>query len=311
MPSFSIITNDMNSKHLPVMTILLLGTLSNSCTQQPQHNTDTVSSAPGLLSATNKSAKTDLPAEVVLSKYEGDDAFSHSNRTGTTYKHQHYILSYSEEDEQSEWVGYELTSAECRGKLSRDGFLFEEDYAIKTGSASHYEYRNSGYDKGHLAPAGDMRFDEDALQESFLMSNISPQRNEFNAGIWNKLERQIRQWARRFGRIYVVTGPVLKQEGPKTKLRHTSKYKKRETTKITIPKAFYKVVFDFSKPGREKMIAFCIPSDTPEEADIYDYVVSVDSLEKITGLDFFNNLPTKIQSKYECRSDVALWKSDR
>ncbi|HOU67255.1 MAG TPA: DNA/RNA non-specific endonuclease [Paludibacteraceae bacterium] len=300
----------MNFK-LTITVLSLLAVLNSGCSQQPQQNTNFEEKPLVIMSQENKETnhKANSASEENLSKYKGDDAFTHSNRVGTTYKHQHYMLSYSEQDEQAEWLCYELTSAECKGKLDRDGIFFEEDPAVKTISAHPYEYRDSGYDKGHLAPAGDMTFNSKALQESFLMSNVSPQNNEFNSGVWNDLEKQVRVWAKRFGKVFVVTGPVLKIDGDKAKLRYYNKYRKKEYSNITIPDAFYKVIFDFSKPSMEKMIAFCIPTTAPIDADIFDYVISVDELEKTTGIDFFNNLPVKVQSKYEIKSDVSLWKT--
>lgn len=239
--------------------------------------------------------------------YELDGNFTHSNHKGKTYHHKNYSLSYSEEDEQSEWVSYELTRNETKGDEERAD-LFSQDPIITTGSAQPYEYRNSGYDKGHLAPAADMRFDETAMNECFYMSNISPQIKEMNRGVWNDLEVQSRQWARRFGRIYVVCGPVLNQPNSKKKrLSYDDKYKGRTETRITIPDYFYKIIFDFSKKGKEKMIAFCIPNREVEDS-FRNYAVTVDSIEEMTGIDFFNNLPTAVQAQYESSIDLDKWR---
>ncbi|MBO4806893.1 MAG: DNA/RNA non-specific endonuclease [Paludibacteraceae bacterium] len=236
-----------------------------------------------------------------------DAQFTHSNHTGVTYKHKHYTLSYSEEDEQAEWVGYELTRQESYGEEERNE-LFTEDPAITTGSAHPYEYRNSGYDKGHLAPAADMRFDEEAMNESFYMSNVSPQIKEMNCGIWNDLEKQTRKWARHYGRIYVVCGPILNNpKSQKKKLSYEDKYKGWTSSNITVPDYFYKIIFDFSKKGKEKMIAFCIPNEDAK-GSFYNYAVTVDSIETLTGIDFFSNLSLETQEKYESSINVKKWK---
>lgn len=236
-----------------------------------------------------------------------DGKFTHSNKRGTTYHHKHYTLSYSEEDEQAEWVSYELTKSESYGDEERSD-LFAEDPIITTGSAHPYEYRNSGYDKGHLAPSADMRFDEEAMNECFYMSNISPQHHAMNKGAWNDLEMQTRKWARYYGRVYVVCGPVLNYpNSKKKKLSYDDKYKGRTTTNITIPDYFYKIIFDFSKKGKEKMLAFCIPNKEIEDSYL-NYAVTVDSIETLTGIDFFMNLPTEIQTKYESKIDIKKWK---
>ena len=124
--------------------------------------------------------------------------------------HAHFALGYAEAHEQAAWVAYELTPGEIGVNLAREG-NFREDPLVRTGSASLNDYRRSGYDRGHLAPVGDMNFDSVAMEESFYMSNISPQKRAFNGGIWSRLENQVRNWATEKGGLYVVTGPVLGQ----------------------------------------------------------------------------------------------------
>lgn len=243
--------------------------------------------------------------KIDLSKFGGDNSFEHSNAKGKTYRHTNYTLSYCEEDEQAEWVGYELTYSESNGKLQRND-LFTEDPDITTRSAQPYEYRDSGYDRGHLAPSADMRFDETAMNECFYMSIVSPQKKEFNAGIWNDLEMQTRSWARHFSKVYVVSGPILNIK-QKRKLVYTDKWGKKETSKITIPEKFYKIIFDYSKPGKEKMIAFCLPNEECQ-GSFFDYAVTVDKIEEMTGIDFFCNLPNEVQAKYESEIDIDKWK---
>lgn len=289
-------------------SLLLGGILLNSCNAPQQNPSATPDDANGGISALYDNGKTRRsPHHPSEEEWAKDGHFTHSNKKGTTYHHKNYSLSYSEEDEQSEWVAYELTRNESHGDEER-AELFTEDPDITTGSAHPYEYRNSGYDKGHLAPSGDMRFDTEAMNECFYMSNISPQVKEMNCGIWNDLEKQTRKWARFYGRIHIVCGPVLNH--PKTtrkRLCYDDKYKGRTKSNITIPDLFYKIIFDFSKKGKEKMIAFCIPNKNVE--DSFDkYVVTVDSIEELTGIDFFSNLPTEVQKRFESSSDLEKWK---
>ncbi len=133
--------------------------------------------------------------------------------TSTTHqivRHTYYTLSYSETDEQPEWVYYELTAEMLKGKQQRTDD-YRPDSKITTISAQLEDYRGSGYDRGHLCPAGDMKLNLTAMSESFYLSNCSPQDRDFNAGIWNDLENKVRQWALTSGRLYVVTAGVLKQ----------------------------------------------------------------------------------------------------
>lgn len=235
---------------------------------------------------------------------KGDVIFTHSTKKGKLYHHDHYSFSYSEPDEQSEWVGYELTREETYGKQDRFN-CFDEDPIVVTTSAHPYEYRSSGYTKGHLAPAADMKFNATAMQECFYMSNMSPQTKEFNSGIWNNLELQVRFWAQKFSTVYVVTGPVLLQEGL-PKMKYTNNRGKEEQSDITIPKYFYKIVYDFSMEGKEKMIGFVMSQE--DTGNIFDYAVTVDEIEKLTGIDFFHNLSKAKQAELESQINLPAWK---
>ena len=131
-----------------------------------------------------------------------------TSSTGQIVKHAYYTLSYCEKDEQPEWVYYELTSEMVRGRQPRSDD-YRPDFQISTISAQLEDYRGSGYDRGHLCPAGDMKLNPTSMSESFYLSNMSPQGKKFNAGIWNTLEDWVRKWALTLERIYVVTGGVL------------------------------------------------------------------------------------------------------
>ena len=142
-------------------------------------------------------------------KTNTNEYFLPSSTTGQIIHHEHYSLSYSETHEQAEWVAYELK----KSHLSNTNFkrpYFEIDEAVKTGAAHWRNYKKSGYDRGHLCPAGDRRFSKEAHDETFLTSNISPQDHQFNSGIWNTLEQKVRYWAGKYDGVFVVTGGILK-----------------------------------------------------------------------------------------------------
>jgi endonuclease G len=128
-----------------------------------------------------------------------------------TVLHTWFALGYNEDHEQAEWVAYELTRARLNENWAERPNSFRPDPDVRTESATPRDYSSSGYDKGHLCPAADMAFDARAIDETFYMSNISPQRAPFNMGIWRELEELTRDWARKFKQVYVVTGPVLTQ----------------------------------------------------------------------------------------------------
>ncbi len=216
-----------------------------------------------------------------------------TSTTGTIITHSNYSLSYSEKHEQPEWVAYELK----KEHLSKNEYkrpFFELDDKVRSSSADWRNYKNSGYDKGHLCPAADRRFSYDAFEETFLTSNISPQNNKFNAGIWNRLEQKTRYWANKYNGVYVVTGGVL-----------TDNLKTIGYEAVSVPDYFYKIVLDNTK--NPKMIAFLIPNKDTDKA-LESFVVSADSIEKLTGIDFFPKLPDNIENRLESSSDNKSWK---
>lgn len=206
--------------------------------------------------------------------------------------HQHYCFSYSEEHEQAEWVMYELTAEEAAGGYARTDD-FRPDPLVASGSAQLSDYRGSGYDRGHLAPAADMSFSPTAISESFYLSNMSPQDPSFNRGGWRKLEGLCRAWALEDGEVYVVTGPVLSRTRGKI-----------GGSGVSVPAYYYKIVFDIDEDGA-RSIAFLMPNASIR-GNLNQYVVSVDSLEALTGLDFFPALPDNLENQLEAGT-VGIW----
>lgn len=219
--------------------------------------------------------------------------FYPTSTTGQIIRHDYYTLSYDEEHEQAEWVAYELKSGvSSYSDLKRPYFI--EDPKVKTRSANWRNYKNSGFDKGHLCPAGDMKFSKKAYNETFYTSNISPQKSDFNAGVWNRLEQKVRYWADKYDGLYVVTGGVL-ENNLKT-IGHED---------VSVPDYFYKVLFDVSN-DKPRMIAFLVPHINSSRP-LYEFVVSVDELEELTGIDFFHHLPNDIENQIEKSTDYKSW----
>ncbi len=220
--------------------------------------------------------------------------FLPTSTTGQIIHHNGYSLSYNEEFEQAEWVAYELK----KEHLSKKNFkrpYFEIDKAVKTNAANWRNYKKSGYDKGHLCPAGDRRYSKAAHNETFLTSNISPQEHKFNAGLWNRIEQKTRYWAGRYNGVFVVTGGVLK-----------GKMKTIGDEAVAVPNQFYKIILDYNN-GAPKVIAFLTPHKDSKEP-LYNYVVSVNSVEALTGIDFFPELDDAIESKIEASDNYKNWR---
>lgn len=219
--------------------------------------------------------------------------FLPSSTTGTIVKHNYFTLSYSEPHEQAEWVAYELK----REHLTQDNRrrpYFIEDPKVKTKSADWRNYKGSGYDRGHLCPAGDRRFLEQAYNETFYTSNISPQDREFNAGVWNRLEQQIRWWCKKHGDLIIITGGVLENG-----------LEEIGEEDVDVPEAFYKIVLQKDEEN-DKVLSFLIPNEPSFEA-LDTFLIPIDELEKMTGIDFFAKKTNTWQIKMEQKVDATGW----
>lgn len=260
--------------------ILVLLTFPSSCNLKNKEieNQQTISDS--LLNQTSK-------------QHEKAVDFLPSSTTNQIVVHDNYTLSYVEKYEQAEWVAYELTATDLSNFNYKRPF-FIEDHQVKTGSADWRNYKRSGYDKGHLCPAGDRKFSKKAYDETFLTSNISPQKHDFNDGIWNRLEQKVRYWATKYNGIYVVTGGVL-ENGLAT----------IGNENVAVPKYFYKVLLDENNDNY-KMIGFLVPAADSDKA-LYEFVVPVDEIERRTGIDFFSQLDDATENRLEKSSDYKSW----
>ena len=209
-----------------------------------------------------------------------------------------YSLGYSEYHEQARWVIYHMTKAEATTKAASREDNFRPDPEIPTGSATLADYKNSGKDRGHMAPAADMSFSPKTMDESFFMSNMSPQEPDCNRGVWKELEAQVRSFAITEGDVYVVTGPIL----PQTKTITIG------PNEVTVPKYYYKVVWDRTPP--EKMIGFIVPN-AGSTKPLQSFATTVDAVEEATGLDFFLKIPQPQQEQLEGTLTIDAWKWDK
>ncbi|MCX7550750.1 DNA/RNA non-specific endonuclease [Xanthomarina sp. F2636L] len=226
-------------------------------------------------------------------KTDTNEFFLPTSTTGQIVHHEGYSLSYSEPHEQAEWVAYELKK-EHLSNINYKRPYFEIDPAVKTGAAHWRNYKKSGYDRGHLCPAGDRTYSQEAFNETFLTSNISPQNHAFNSGIWNTLEQKVRYWASKYNGVYVITGGILEEN-----------LKTIGEEEVSVPNQFYKILID-TNSGKIKMIAFLVPHENSKRP-LYKFVVPVDSIEKLTGIDFFPELEDVIENKLEASADFKKW----
>jgi endonuclease G, mitochondrial len=218
--------------------------------------------------------------------------FSPTSTSNDIYTNDAYSFSYKEEYEQSEWVAYELNKSDLVTK-DYDRPYFNQDKSVKTKSADWRNFKNSGYNKGHLCPAADRKSSYEMYEKTFLTSNASPQLYDFNAGLWNRLEQKVRYWASRYNGVYVITGGVLEKN-----------LKTIGSEDVAVPNYFYKVILTKDK---KNMIGFLVPHEDSDKP-LYDFVVPVDEIEKMTGIDFFSALPDDIEEKLEANKGYKNWK---
>jgi endonuclease G, mitochondrial len=210
-------------------------------------------------------------------------------------RHTRITLRYREQYEQADWVAYRLTGAEARSYRSRENNKFVPDPLVETGSAVTSDYTRSGYDRGHLAPAGDFNINMRDKQETFYLSNVSPQEPEFNRNIWNNLEQKFREWAQRDDELFVVTGPILKAGLPTI----------GRSNEIAVPEQYYKIALCLTDT-QPRMIGFIMNNEASTES-LKTFVVSVDEIEKRTGIDFFARLPDDLERRLESKTATSDW----
>lgn len=205
-----------------------------------------------------------------------------------------YTASYNSDLRIPNWVAWQLTGAHTEGKNKRAGVKFQEDTDVPLPRAVDFDYVRSGYDRGHLCPSADNRWDATAQEQSFLLTNVCPQDHNLNVGDWHELENLCRKWAKTYGSIYIVAGPVLLK----------GKHKTIGKNKVTVPEAFFKVVLCME--GEPKAIGFIYRNESGNRPKSY-YVNTIDDVERITGIDFFPALPDDVEKAVEATCNLEEW----
>ena len=207
-----------------------------------------------------------------------------------------YLLSHDPARKTPVWVAEHLTRERAQGKLAARSDDFRADSDLESGKRAELsDYRGSGYDRGHMAPAADMAWDGQAMSESFYLSNMVPQVGAgMNRGIWAELEKRVRNWVLERGELYVYSGPIYLESDTRTIGKN----------KVAIPGYLYKVVLD---PGQKEALAIIMPNRSLRTEDLPSYLVSVREVEKETGLHFFSALSLAEQDKIDAGKAPGLW----
>ena len=217
-------------------------------------------------------------------------------RTEQIIQHEGYTVSYNADYRIANWVAYVLTDKEARSDKAERQNKFVVDPLVKGASATNEDYTRTGFDRGHLAPAGDMKWSEKAMRESFYLSNITPQRPGLNRGIWKELEEQIRLWARENGAVLIATGPVI----PDEELSRLGK------NRVGVPRQFYKVLCMVVNNQLEG-VGFLFENRDYGTTPLQQLMVPIDSVEQVTGIDFFPALPDAEERRMEATVHTGLW----
>lgn len=202
------------------------------------------------------------------------------------------------------WVQYELAPGDLGGDADRLGYFLVDGTIPRGSRSSDNDYDNSGYDRGHMAPADDMDRSDQVMRESFYLSNIAPQVGEqFNRQIWLRLEEAVRGWVQQRGTLTVITGPVFVPDGG------VVTYEAIGGNNVAVPTHFFKIVVDTKPVGGPEALAFMLPNEDLEDRsfDDDDFIVSIDDIELVTGLDFLSGLTTAEQKRVEREAAEEVW----
>jgi len=218
-----------------------------------------------------------------------------TDRPEQILKRRGYTTSYNNKTKTPNWVAWHLTKAHTYGSVQRKAEVFTEDTEVEGARATNNDYYNSRYDRGHMCPAGDNKWDQQAMSESFLFTNICPQNHGLNKYEWNDLEIQCREWAQEYGAVDIVCGPIFPREGS---------LKTIGRNKVWVPEAFFKVIL--CRQGAPKAIGFIYRNEGKKQSR-EEAVCSVDEIERLTGIDFFPALDDKTEEKVEAEASLRAW----
>ncbi|WKC57965.1 DNA/RNA non-specific endonuclease [Borrelia sp. P9F1] len=237
-------------------------------------------------------------------RLEGKKLLPRGALTTQVLNKKYYSLGYAESARQAEWVAYylkremvELALTLLKEKKIKRINKFFEDKDIKGINPKLTDYLKSGYDRGHIVSSADMSFSEDAMKDTYFLSNISPQTREFNSGIWLKLEKLVREWTLLKGKVYIISAGIL-----------TENKGFIGKNKVLVPKNFYKIVLSLNSDDSYDIVSFIIPNEKASDLNLRNYVVSVYSIEEKTSIDFFAELDSGVKEVIKMKKDPYRWK---
>lgn len=253
-----------------------------------------------VIESKSTSTKTSEQSGINLSAIENlERPASIKNRSERILNRKNYSTSYNKHWKIPNWVAWKIDRSELKNNEARTNEFLPDPDLKESEAVTTNDYRGSGYDRGHMCPAGDNRYHWKAMQESFYMTNMCPQNHKLNSGDWNDLEEMCRFWAEKENGLYVVTGPIVTSKSPK---------KIGRKQKVVVPDAFFKVIL--STTGKQPRALGFIFENKNTRQHLGKYAMSVDEVEAITGIDFFPALPDEIETMVEKQINLRSWGLD-
>jgi endonuclease G len=250
-----------------------------------------------------------LLPQLASGRQDSNIAYGFPGTHGKVIDRKYYVVSYRTDAKVPEWTSYRLVKGDLNGPIKRTDD-FRPDLDLSPSERSELkDYAHSGFARGHSAPAEDFSRSQNAMSSTFLLSNMSPQHTSLNSGMWSQLEKNARDVARKFDTCWVYTGTIFKQSAARHQTLGTlrsGRQKKIGKDSVWVPTHFYKVILAHDKDGSILMWAFLMEHRNVKlPGKVVDYAVSVDSIQHLTGLDFFKDLPDDIEHKLEGQTNLA------
>ena len=274
-----------------LLVILIAGALYVHQNREKVFSTETVQAIGSQTGTTGAeetaSANTGLSLQLEIPKTVG-------KRDEIVIRHLGYTVSYNNFYKTPNWVAWELTRQETEGDEERTN-KFLPDPELPEPRVTTSDYTRSGYDRGHMAPAADMKWSSRAMKESFYMSNICPQNRKLNRDDWGDLEESCRKWAEKYGTVHIACGPIYDTKSPK----------RIGKNRVAVPDRFFKVVLIYNR--KNPMAMGFLFDNKAHHQNLKNYMVTVDKVEEETGLDFFPKVPDSIEERIESTvPDIAF-----
>lgn len=219
-----------------------------------------------------------------------------SDLTNRMVEYEGFTVAFNSDAHQPNYVVWTLPLEHTDGPYSRkdSGIDFMPDTRVK-GCATLADYKRSGFDRGHMAPAADNKWSKEAMKDCHYLTNMCPQDNRLNSGAWATVEKNARKWVQRHGTLVIVAGPVLSDRLTRT----------IGESEIPVPERFFKVILA-PEANPPMGIAFIMPNSYVE-GGAESTVASIDQVEAITGFDFFSALPDSVENEVERQNSLRKW----